>query len=93
MVSRTWSQGECAGVHAPGGASRELKLSILTWRDADDDFDLVMSNPPYVPAPGVRRSRSHGPVITRRLPWLRAQGLIGADEDSEELVIIRAERS
>ncbi|WP_406143611.1 HemK2/MTQ2 family protein methyltransferase [Streptomyces sp. NBC_01012] len=132
----------------------------LTAPVAEQRFDLVMSNPPYVPTPGVRRSRSHGsavawdaghggrqtldricaqarhvlrpggalllvhsglcgveetlrqltgtglrcsvtdrssvpfgPVITRRLPWLRAQGLIGAGEDSEELVIIRAERS
>ncbi|MGW8887568.1 methyltransferase, partial [Streptomyces sp. NPDC055749] len=34
----------------------------------------------------------YGPVITRRLPWLRARGLIGADEDREELVVVRAER-
>jgi release factor glutamine methyltransferase len=34
-----------------------------------------------------------GRVLTQRLPWLRAQGLIGAGEDKEELVIIRAERS
>ncbi|MDY0815960.1 HemK2/MTQ2 family protein methyltransferase [Kitasatospora purpeofusca] len=34
-----------------------------------------------------------GPVLTARLPWLRAQGLIGADEDREELVVVRAERS
>jgi release factor glutamine methyltransferase len=34
-----------------------------------------------------------GPVLTERLPWLRAQGLIGAHEDREELVVVRAERS
>ncbi|MGW6746728.1 methyltransferase, partial [Streptomyces sp. NPDC055025] len=34
-----------------------------------------------------------GRVLTRRLPWLRAQGLIGAGDDREELVVIRAERS
>ncbi|MFF7334496.1 HemK2/MTQ2 family protein methyltransferase [Streptomyces sp. NPDC008150] len=34
-----------------------------------------------------------GPVLTERLPWLRAQGLLGADEDREELVVVRAERS
>ncbi|MFF6993102.1 HemK2/MTQ2 family protein methyltransferase [Streptomyces sp. NPDC010273] len=34
-----------------------------------------------------------GPVLTERLPWLRAQGLIGAEQDWEELVVIRAERS
>lgn len=121
-------------------------------------FDVVVSNPPYVPTPHAHRShrlavawdaghggrhaldricadtrdvlRSHGvllmvhsglcgveetlrrltetglrcsvtdrsyvpfgPVITERLPWLRAQGLIGAAQGTEELVIIRAERS
>lgn len=123
-------------------------------------FDLVTSNPPYVPTPHAHRSRRHspavawnaghggrqaldricahtrdvlrphgvlllvhsglcgveetlgrladtglrcsvtdrahvpyGPVISGRLPWLRAQGLISADEDTEELVVIRAERS
>ncbi|SHM80829.1 HemK2/MTQ2 family protein methyltransferase [Actinacidiphila paucisporea] len=34
-----------------------------------------------------------GRVLTQRLPWLRAQGLIGPHEDKEELVVIRAERS
>ena len=34
-----------------------------------------------------------GPVLTERMPWLRAQGLVGADEDTEELVVVRAERS
>lgn len=34
-----------------------------------------------------------GPVLTRRLPWLHAQGLIEADENMEELVVVRAERS
>ncbi|MFJ4674599.1 HemK2/MTQ2 family protein methyltransferase [Kitasatospora sp. NPDC088783] len=34
-----------------------------------------------------------GPVLTGRLPWLRAQGLIAPDEDREELVVVRAERS
>ncbi|MFJ8143141.1 HemK2/MTQ2 family protein methyltransferase [Streptomyces sp. NPDC096013] len=33
-----------------------------------------------------------GPVLTKRLPWLRAQGLIGPEDDKEELVVIRAER-
>ena len=34
-----------------------------------------------------------GRVLTQRLPWLRDEGLIGAREDKEELVVIRAERS
>jgi release factor glutamine methyltransferase len=33
-----------------------------------------------------------GPVLTRRLPWLRAQGLVARGEDREELFVIRAER-
>ncbi|MFI6948077.1 HemK2/MTQ2 family protein methyltransferase [Streptomyces sp. NPDC050422] len=130
----------------------------LTGPVARHRFDLVVSNPPYVPAPHAHRShrpavawdagrggrqavdricehardvlrprgvllmvhsglcdadeslrrltdtglrcsvtdRSRvpfGPVLTQRLPWLRAQGLVGADEETEELVVIRAERS
>lgn len=34
-----------------------------------------------------------GPVLTRRLPWLRAEGLVSVHEDREELVVVRAERS
>lgn len=121
-------------------------------------FDLIVSNPPYVPAPGaVRRHRAavawdagtdgrallnrichgagtslrpggvlllvhsalcgvaptlaglersglearvtdrwhvpFGPVLRSRLAWLRHRGLVGADEEKEELVIIRAERT
>jgi release factor glutamine methyltransferase len=33
-----------------------------------------------------------GPVLAARLPWLRAQGLVGAAEETEELVVIRAAR-
>ncbi|MFD3733737.1 HemK2/MTQ2 family protein methyltransferase [Streptomyces sp. NPDC058632] len=132
----------------------------LTGPVAEQRFDMVVSNPPYVPTPHAHPARSHrpavawnaghggrqaldricahardvlrphgtllmvhsglcgveetlgrladtglrcsvthrsavpfGPVITQRLPWLRAQGLIGPDEDTEELVVIRAERS
>lgn len=130
----------------------------LTGPVARYRFDVVVSNPPYVPAPHPHRShrpavawdaglggrqavdricahagdvlRPHGvllmvhsglcgveeslsrltdtglrcavthrsrvpfgPVLTQRLPWLRARGLLGADEDTEELVVIRAERS
>ncbi|MFJ4788704.1 HemK2/MTQ2 family protein methyltransferase [Streptomyces sp. NPDC088794] len=121
-------------------------------------FDLVVSNPPYVPAPGALPSRRRaavawdagvdgrllldricrrahtslrpggvlllvhsalsgiaptlaalersglqarvsdrrlvpfGPVLRSREAWLREQGLVDADEEKEELVIIRAER-
>jgi release factor glutamine methyltransferase len=33
-----------------------------------------------------------GPVLRARLPWLRASGRVGAREENDELVIIRAER-
>ncbi|MFD4035260.1 HemK2/MTQ2 family protein methyltransferase [Streptomyces sp. NPDC058637] len=132
----------------------------LTGPIAEQRFDVVVSNPPYVPTPPAHEPRKHrpsvawdagysgrqaldricaqardvlhphgvllvvhsalcgadetlrrlsgtgmrcsvthrasvpfGPVITQRLPWLRAQGLLHPDEDTEELVVIRAVRS
>ncbi|MEU2249243.1 HemK2/MTQ2 family protein methyltransferase [Streptomyces sp. NPDC019224] len=132
----------------------------LTGPVAAQRFDLIVSNPPYVPAPRTRSARGHGPelawdagmggrqaldricarahdalrpngvlllvhsglcgteetldrltasglrcavtsrsfvpfgpVMTERLPWLRAQGLVGPYDDTEELVVIRAERT
>ncbi|MGW8992776.1 HemK2/MTQ2 family protein methyltransferase [Streptomyces zhihengii] len=132
----------------------------LTGPLAQKRFDVVVSNPPYVPTPPAHRPRKHrssvawnaghsgrqaldricahapdvlhphgvllivhsalcdadetvrrladtgmrssvthrarvpfGPVITQRLPWLRAQGLLHPDEDTEELVVVRAERN
>ncbi|WP_320778338.1 HemK2/MTQ2 family protein methyltransferase [Streptomyces sp. CRN 30] len=124
----------------------------------DDRFDLILANPPYVPAPpadgeprgaarawdaggdgrlvldricrdappllrpgGVllmvhsvlsdarrtvtalraagleaavteHRWVAFGPVLRARQPWLRDRGLLSADDDKEELVVIRAER-
>ncbi|WP_329459575.1 HemK2/MTQ2 family protein methyltransferase [Streptomyces sp. NBC_01497] len=143
-------------------AGRRIRVmhGDLTGPVAEERFDLVVSNPPYVPTPHAQRTRRHmpavawdaghggrqaldrmcahtrdvlrpggvlllvhsglcgtgetlrrltanglrcsvtdrarvpfGPVVTQRLPWLRAQGLVGAGEDMEELVVIRAERS
>ncbi|MFC8342281.1 HemK2/MTQ2 family protein methyltransferase [Streptomyces sp. NPDC057280] len=34
----------------------------------------------------------HGPVLRSRMPWLVRQGLAGADDSREELVVVRAER-
>ncbi|MEV6514045.1 HemK2/MTQ2 family protein methyltransferase [Streptomyces sp. NPDC051642] len=122
-------------------------------------FDVVVSNPPYVPAPGTepgrhraavawdagadgrllldricrrahtslrpggvlllvhstlcgiaptlaglersglearvadRRMVPFGPVLRSRTAWLREQGLVDTDDEKEELVIIRAERT
>ncbi|MEU1348363.1 HemK2/MTQ2 family protein methyltransferase [Streptomyces sp. NPDC005775] len=143
---------------ARAGQSVRVLHGDLTGPVARHRFDVVVSNPPYVPAPHPHRShrpsvawdagqggrqavdricahardvlrphgvllmvhsglcgveesltrltdtglrcsvthRSHvpfGPVLTQRLPWLRARGLLGADEETEELVVIRAERS
>lgn len=40
-----------------------------------------------------RRMVPFGPVLRSRTAWLREQGLVDADEEKEELVIIRAERT
>ncbi|WP_202231964.1 HemK2/MTQ2 family protein methyltransferase [Actinacidiphila reveromycinica] len=40
----------------------------------------------------ARASVPFGPVLRRRSPWLREQGLVRAGEDREELVVVRAER-
>ena len=40
-----------------------------------------------------RRLVPFGPVLRSRTAWLREQGLVDADEEKEELVIIRAERT
>ncbi|MGW3139933.1 hypothetical protein [Streptomyces sp. NPDC001139] len=32
-----------------------------------------------------------GPVLRQRAGWLRTQGLLTADDEKEELVIVRAE--
>ncbi|MFD4576254.1 HemK2/MTQ2 family protein methyltransferase [Streptomyces sp. NPDC058417] len=40
----------------------------------------------------TRRGRvPFGPVLRSRAPWLRARGLLRADEENEELVVVRAE--
>jgi release factor glutamine methyltransferase len=43
---------------------------------------------------GVSRRRAvpFGPVVRERAAWLRSRGLIRPGQDSEELVVIRAER-
>ncbi|ARQ70349.1 HemK2/MTQ2 family protein methyltransferase [Streptomyces marincola] len=39
-----------------------------------------------------RRLIPFGPVMAARADWLRGRGLIGPDEDREELTVVRAER-
>jgi release factor glutamine methyltransferase len=157
----SWRAVATARINAARVGQRvRIRRGDLTAPVADRTFDLVVSNPPYVPTPhtwkaatrgpagswnaghagrqvvdricahshkvlrphgvllmvhsglcgveptlrrltdaGLRCSVTErayvpfGPVLAERLPWLRAQGLVGADEDKEELVVIRAERS
>ncbi|WNI14889.1 HemK2/MTQ2 family protein methyltransferase [Actinacidiphila sp. ITFR-21] len=157
----SWRAVATARINAARVGTRiRVRRGDLTAPMADRTFDLVVSNPPYVPTPDTRRTatrgaavawnaghtgrqavdricahshkvlRPHGvllmvhsglcgveptlrrlteaglscsvterayvpfgPVLTERLPWLRAQGLVGAHEDKEELVVVRAERS
>ncbi|MCX4967892.1 hypothetical protein OHA98_24630 [Streptomyces sp. NBC_00654] len=86
--------GEDAVRHARDaghGGRREL-LVRSGLRDAEETFRRPA-------AAGPRRSVTDrarvpcGPAVTRRLPWPRAQGLIGAGEGAEEPVVVRAERS
>lgn len=154
----SWRAVTTARLNAARARARvRVRRGDLTDPVGGQRFDLIVSNPPYVPTPGrdqpagaarawdagydgrqlVDRmcARSHrllkargvllmvhsglcdaettlarlsaagltcrvtervrvpfGPVLTGRLPWLRAQGLLGDGEDSEELVVVRAER-
>lgn len=66
-------------VHS-GLCGAETTLRML----ADAGLTCSVTERAYVP---------FGPVLSGRLPWLRARGLVGAHEDKEELVVVRAERS
>ncbi|MFJ6087763.1 HemK2/MTQ2 family protein methyltransferase [Streptomyces sp. NPDC092369] len=156
----SWRATVTARLNAARAGQRvEVRRGDLSMPWFGRTFDLVVSNPPYVPAPSARlplrgasrawdagpdgrhvvdRICAHaprllrprgvllmvhsglcdaavtlgrlreagmrcevaqrtrvpfGPVLTERLPWLRAQGIVRADEDMEELVVVRAERS
>ncbi|MFC5149881.1 HemK2/MTQ2 family protein methyltransferase [Streptomyces aureoversilis] len=39
----------------------------------------------------ARRTVAYGPVMRGQSPWMREQGLIGADEVRDELVVVRGE--
>nr|WP_225851181.1 HemK2/MTQ2 family protein methyltransferase [Streptomyces sp. HPF1205] len=154
----SWRAVATARLNAVRSGQRiEVRRGDLTGPVGGRRFDLVLSNPPYVPTPGGRGARravrtcdggadgrelvdrlcarsrqvlkprgvllmTHsalcgvgttltrlteagfrcsvtdrafvpfGPVLTERLPWLRAQGLVAQGQDAEELVVVRAER-
>ncbi|WP_405591175.1 HemK2/MTQ2 family protein methyltransferase [Streptomyces sp. NBC_01190] len=137
---------------------QKVTVRLADLASLDHTFDMVVSNPPYVPAPagkppvrGIARawdaghdgravidricgaaptmlrpggvllmvhsglSGAHttlhhlrragltaeitdrelvpfGPVLRSRAPWLRLRGLLGGNQEAEELVVIRAER-
>lgn len=39
-----------------------------------------------------RQRIAFGPVLRRRVEWLRERGLLSPDENDEELVVVRAEQ-
>ncbi|MEE1738285.1 hypothetical protein [Streptomyces sp. BE147] len=86
--------GEAAVRHArdAGRGGRQALLVYSGLRDVEETFRRLA-------ATGPRRSATDrarvpcGPAALRRPPRLRAQGLTGADEDAEEPVVVRAERS
>lgn len=155
----SWRAVATARINAARGGQRvRVRQGDLTAPLAGHRFDVVVSNPPYVPGPGGDRpprgaamaweaghdgrrhvdrlcdcaprllrphgvllmvhsalcgvertvknlaeaglactvtDRAHipfGPVLSGRLPWLRERGLVGAGQDKEELVVIRAQR-
>jgi release factor glutamine methyltransferase len=99
--SRAWDAGRdgrhvvdriCA--HAPALLRPHGVLLMVHSGLCDAEVTLDRLNRAGLLCEVVERARvPFGPVLTERLPWLRAQGLMGADEDREELVVIRAERS
>lgn len=71
----------------PGGV-----LLIVQSALSDPDRTLSLLREAGLKASVVRRRRiGFGPVLRERAAWLRARGLLAADEQSEELVVVRAE--
>jgi release factor glutamine methyltransferase len=153
----SWRAVTTARINAVRAGHRvRVRRGDLTDPVGGRRFDLVVSNPPYVPAPHPRRPSGpavawdagtdgrelvdrmcaragrilkkggvllmvhsglcgvettltrlseagltgevvdrarvpFGPVLTERLSWLRARGLVAEGEDREELVVFRAE--
>ncbi|MFS8201576.1 HemK2/MTQ2 family protein methyltransferase [Streptomyces sp. CWNU-52B] len=80
---------EAPGVLRPGGV---LLIAQSALSGTEETLDLLAGS-------GLRATVSDrayipfGPVLRSRLPWLRESGRIAAREDTEELVIVRAERT
>ncbi|MEU5366793.1 HemK2/MTQ2 family protein methyltransferase [Streptomyces sp. NPDC005925] len=79
---------EAHGMLRPGGV-----LLVVQSALSAPDQTLQRLRAAGLKAAVTRRRRvPFGPVLRAREHWLREQGLLGAAEDSEELVVIRAER-
>ncbi|MFI6034942.1 HemK2/MTQ2 family protein methyltransferase [Streptomyces sp. NPDC051315] len=71
----------------PGGV-----LLVVHSALSDPDRTLAHLRATGLKASVTRRRRiPFGPVMRSREDWLREQGLLSADEDNEELVVVRAE--
>ncbi|MDI5964386.1 methyltransferase [Streptomyces sp. SL13] len=99
-AARAWDAGRdgravldrlCAGVPSmllPGGV-----VLVVHSELGDPDRTVRLLAAAGLRA-GVSRRRAvpFGPVVRERAAWLRSRGLIRPGQDSEELVVIRAER-
>ncbi|MEU2285260.1 HemK2/MTQ2 family protein methyltransferase [Streptomyces sp. NPDC013178] len=71
----------------PGGV-----LLIVHSALSDPDRTLALLRAAGMKASVTRRRRiPFGPVLRSREGWLRARGLLSAEENNEELVVVRAE--
>ncbi|MEV0981387.1 HemK2/MTQ2 family protein methyltransferase [Streptomyces sp. NPDC049915] len=78
---------EAPGLLRPGGI-----LLIVHSALSDPEQTLTCLRAAGLKASVTRRHRiGFGPVLRERQGWLRARGLLSAEDTSEELVVVRAE--
>ncbi|MFF9817364.1 HemK2/MTQ2 family protein methyltransferase [Streptomyces sp. NPDC014006] len=78
---------EAPGLLRPGGI-----LLIVHSALSDPEQTLICLRAAGLKASVIRRHRiGFGPVLRERQGWLRARGLLSAEDTSEELVVVRAE--
>lgn len=82
---------ECARENAAAaGVSIDVHRGSWAQAIADGPYDVVVSNPPYVPTPP---GGSGLDVLTARARWLEACGRLAHGCREETLVVIRADKS
>ncbi|MFF3846758.1 HemK2/MTQ2 family protein methyltransferase [Streptomyces sp. NPDC002328] len=78
---------EAPALLRPGGVLLMVHSALC-----DPDTTLARLRATGLKASVTRRRRiPFGPVLRSRADWLRRRGLLSADEDDEELVVVRAE--